>query len=253
MIDERIKELINGDLDEELSLEERAELEAALASSDEAREFQASMQTLDSMLSALPEQSLDRELHEAIVDDLPATSNVVPIANGASSSKISSMLSYGLATAAGILVAVAYYEARTPTAPAQDISQMVGTMAPGVTPSRTIDSIDINEGGIRSNASVQQRGDATVLDVAIDSSDTVEITVDFDNTSLRFDALAQLDSQFDSFLIAGQRIQVRSQGRQRFTVLMHRNGNKQSDDKEVVTLRYLRDGTLVKQDTLDIG
>ncbi len=249
MIDERTTELVNSAIDGVLSDTDKAELDGILRDSAEAQEYYRDLVQLDSVLSGLPEQEFSAESHRQIIDSVPLTTSVTPFRK-TGIDRISDFMSYGLAAAAGVVLAVGYYESREDITVQQDISQMFGTMAPNANPADAVATFRVDQAGLQSHVSLERRNGKLVLDITIDSDEMTDISVDFGNTALRFDALAQIQSQLESIQIAGHVIQVRSNGRQRFTVLLHRVDEHEPDDTEVVKLEYSRNGLLVQQGIL---
>ena len=116
---------------------ERAELDRLLEENPDAREFQADLRKLESFLADIPSPDMPETLHGDIMARIPATQRPVqrPVTTPARSTfgwlrAPTPVFRYGLATAAGVLLAAIIYESPLTFSPATDRGDLVGTMAP---------------------------------------------------------------------------------------------------------------------------
>jgi len=251
MIDEHTIELIQTGLDGELDDAGRAELENLLAQSEEARQYQAQMSKLSAFLDRAPEQEVPEGLREKILDGirLPA-SRTIEARSGIR--RIPGFLRYGLTAAAGLLLAFGVYEYRPGQDGAPDISDMAGTVMPGgnTADEVTIDSYSFEIEQLSSSVSLRERDGVLVLDVLLDSTGPGEITINFTGDGLQFDTITQVDSDLSSIEVAGPAVQVKGRGRQRFSVLLHRDDRPADSATASIKLEYSGDGKLLKSGKL---
>lgn len=242
MTDSRITELVNGALDEELDDAARAEFDELMRSSDAARALYESLSDLDRRLRALPQAEVPDDLHETIVDaiDLPRSKTDV------SARERHSLVPLSLAASAAVIVAASVYFTNFGDDP-QNLEQMSGTIAPVVDNA----AMQVDAPGLTSRARLERRGDATVLDITVESDEPVDLTIDLGDSGLVFDELTQDQSELDSFSASGQVLRARGRGRQKFAVLLSRDVPG-SDTEATVRLAYSRDGALLKQGTLSV-
>lgn len=240
MTDSRITELVNGALDEELDDAARAEFDELMRSSDAARALYESLSDLDRRLRALPQAEVPDDLHETIVDaiDLPRSKTDV------SARERHSLVPLSLAASAAVIVAASVYFTNFGDG---DLEQMSGTIAPVVDNA----AMQVDAPGLTSRARLERRGDATVLDITVESDEPVDLTIDLGDSGLVFDELTQDQSELDSFSASGQVLRARGRGRQKFAVLLSRDVPG-SDTETTVRLAYSRDGALLKQGTLSV-
>jgi len=246
MIDDRIKNLINGAMDGELTDAELAEMDQHLAQSDEARRYLAGMADLDAYLKKLPEQAMPDELHTEILRniELPVQSATVP----SNAREWPGLFRYGFAAAAGLLLAVGIYQFGSESIAPGDFDQLVGTMAPGA--AVELDSLSIETDELRSTASLERRQETMILNIQLDSAEPIELSVDFEGTSLDFQTtLEEQQSDLQVFEGGTSEVRVISQGQQKFAVFWHR-ADTASDQEGAITLEYSSDGTLIQQGTL---
>ncbi|MFT5139687.1 MAG: hypothetical protein ACI9H8_000028 [Lysobacterales bacterium] len=248
MIDERIIELLYAKLDGELSQSDQLELNDAIQGSIEVRELQKSLIEFSDLLEQEPSLEIPDGLHAKIVSQI----HLPVVARGFRFSEIPGFFRYGLAAAAGLILTVGLYESQLNNTDAQDISSMVGTIMQkdGSSKAVTLDAFAFEFDSISSAVSLQRRDGALVLDVLLDSRDPVDITVDFTSDGLKFDAIAQMQSDLKSIEFADQAIHIEGTGRQHFAVLLHRDGDLTAEHEASIKLRFTSNGKLIKEGSL---
>ena len=109
MLEERIIQMINADLDGELGQAEKEELDAILESSAEARSMRVEMLKLTNLLDSVPEVAPPPGLSEQILNKLtpPPRKPTFSLAGLFPSFQ---PVTAGLAFAAGLLLTVGFYE-----------------------------------------------------------------------------------------------------------------------------------------------
>jgi hypothetical protein len=254
MINERITELIHSGLDGELGEPEQAELNSALEASAEAREYMKGLEVFSNLLDQESSLELPDGLHREIVENisLPAASN------GFSFAAIPGFVRYGLAAAAGLVMTVAIYENQQGgpggTEFGADVGSMVGTIMRNdrAEVEETLDTLIFDLDRVSSTVRLQRRDGALVLDVLLDAKDPIDITVDFTSDGLKFDAIAQTQSELQSIEFADQAIQVKGHGRHHFAVLLHRESDLANNSEAKITLRFTSNGELLREGSLVI-
>ena len=252
MIDERIKELINADIDGELGGPEKAELESALQHSAEAAEFRKGLVDFVDLIEAEPPLELPDGLHAKIVEQIELPSPRRRFSFG----DIPGFVRYGMAAAAGLLLTVGIYENRGNLPGTGDMSTDVGSMVGTIMRNdraeveETLDALIFDLQEVSSAVRLQRRDGALVLDVLLDAKDPIDITVDFTSDGLQFDAIAQTQSELKSIEFADQAIRVQGHGKHHFAVLLHRDSDHAVESEASIKLRYTSNGRLIKEGAL---
>ena len=243
MLEERTINLINADLDGELEASEREVLEAILESSAEAREMRAELLRLNNLLDSLPEQAPPPGLSNQILKQLTP-----PLS--ASRSFFSNLIASfqpataGMAFAAGLLLAVGFYEVSRGGQPSGDAASMVGTMvAAGQGSSGLLKSDLLLRGdGFTGTVSMKKVAGIYALSFDLNSEGPTEIEVGLDHTGLAYGGFAETpgeaDQAFDSVAISGETLRVVNQGRQQFTVFLRENSPEQAVDTGSITISF---------------
>jgi hypothetical protein len=243
MVEERTVHLINADLDGELEMGEREELEGILESSAEARAMRAELLRLSNLLNSLPEQSPPPGLSNQILNQLaPPMSASRSFFSGLFASF--QPVTAGLAFAAGLLFTVGFYEMSPEVQPSGDAATMVGTMVAGGRsgPGLLQNDLLLRGDGFTGTVSLTKKAGIYALSFDLRSEGPTEIQVGLDHTGLAYGGFAETpgeaDQAFDSVAISGGTLRVVNQGRQQFTVFLRENSPEQVVDTGSITISF---------------
>lgn len=252
MIEDRTKELIHAEIDGEIDDAGREELARALSGSDEARAYQAQMQDLEAFLDRVPAQEVPDGLHARIVGSIS-----LPSARSrgwlAGFGQFPGFVRYGLATAAGLLIAVGVYEYRPGVGAPGDLSSMSGTILPA---GNRVEDIKLGESrfeidALASQVSLLRRGEALVLDFQVDAGQPVDLELELLGSDLHFDAIAQVEGELDSIEVSDQIIRIAADGRQHFAVVLRRQSP--AEDGARVLMNWTRASKVLKTSEFEIN
>lgn len=252
MLDDRARELINKAVDGVISESERAEHDAILAGSGEARAYSAELRQLADTLASVPALEppdlLQRQILQQVRLPRPRRwftwsaawmqGNPVP---------------YGIAAAAGLLVAVAYYEMAPGPGPITDYSSLVGTLArgEGLRGAVQLSYLDIDLPGVQGKVLLSGSDDLKLLRFNVASEAPVEFQVSLSGSGLVFGGFAhEAEPGSDNFMYADGKLSVVNQGSQRFTVILRDTATSHSGGGIVVSVS--RSGESVYQGVLSL-
>ncbi len=256
---EQVQELVNAAADGELTPERQAEYEQLLAQVPEVRELQAGLERMAAVLRDLPPPNLPESLHQEIMARVPVKRSGGRVANRAQPDRSPAVVPYMLAAAAGLVVAVVFYEGRSAAFNASystDTSELVGTMAPGRNRAEAtvLDSWSFDEKGLESRVRLERRDDRYLVEVEIDAVEPVEVTIDLSASGLALNALVQREGPVDSFEYGGQKLRIAAraatEGRHRITAHLHRTGESGLAGEPKIDLDYSSRGKLLQQGSL---
>jgi len=253
MTDDRKMELISAALDHELDAGDHDALEHLLDSSAEARDLQAGLKQLDTLLKRVPELEPPASLHAEIMAQAhPTAAAPMPKKSGWLQALIPGAgLRYAIAAATGALVAAVVINSESMRTETGDITDFVGTMAQnsGAT-SDIIDSFAFADGNLESLIQLQRSDGFLVLRVEVESSETVDISVDLSDAGLEADAIAQQDSDFESIAMARSAVQMRAIGHQNMSILLRRVDDTALAGKAEIRLEFSSSGRLLGRGAL---
>ena len=248
-LDERIAELIQQDVDGELDAAGKAELEPILRQSAQARQFRQEMQRLATLLAETEDLEPPPGLRMSILDQVE-----LPVKRGAwgGSRFWFKPASYGLAMAAGVLLAVGIDQSRQ--VGSADLTQVVGSMvarAPAQ-PSRAAAELLIDAEGVGGRIRLESLENTLAVEVGLESAASLEVTVDLSGSDLSFGGVADLSAQIETLEIVGRNVRIMERGGQPFTLFLQRSGN-QHGATQSIGITISQDGRQVYRGAVTAG
>lgn len=225
MLEQQTLELINAEIDGALRADERAQLDAILESSAEARAMKAELQKLANLMDSMPEQTPPEELTEQILARVRLPKRQPTFSLGALMSSLQPA-QVGLAFAAGLLVTMGVYELSPGQLADVDPASVVGTMVlnPDVQNVNQADSLTISEPGVAGTVTLSAAGKLQVLSFDLQSADTAEISISLSEAGLSFGGIARVAASGlaadGSYEVSGGTLRVINQGHQAFSVFL---------------------------------
>lgn len=251
MLDDRAKDLINREIDGELSDSERARCMTLLGQSEAAREYRTELSRLNELLAQVPSRELPEELRHRIVTqiELPRPRKWFTHMAGWMQGR---PVSHGIAAAAGLLVAVAVYELGPTPHGAPDFSSLVGTLARGngLESVDQLGSLDVEHDAVDGRVVFSGNDDLKLLRFEVSSESTVDIEIDLAGTGLIFGGFAhEGESVPGQVAYSEERVRLASLGTRRFTVVLHQTPDA-AEVEEGIAVSISREGKILFQDVL---
>lgn len=216
-LNERIVELIQADVDGLLDEFDRAELDAALEESADARIFRQEMLQLTNILAAIPDLDPPAELHRRILDsiELPSARQLPIWLTG-----WFRPISYGMAVFAGMVIMVGVVN----FVPFNDdeMTSLVGAMVhqgEGL-PSSSQGQLGVDLEAVRGSVLLKKLDGAMALQFEIFSAEPVEIGLDLAESGLKFVGFAHETEGVIAIEVSGGNVQVSNQGSHQFVVFL---------------------------------
>ena len=254
MLDQRIMELINAGIDGELGPHEQRELEEVLDSSPEAVTFRLELLELNNALCNMPELDPPPTLARNILEQIQLPAKHKPFKLPGFLAGLNPVAS-GLAFAAGLLLAVGFYETGSSKVTHQDTVNMVGTMvasdqikAPGKG-----DRLLLDLDGLSGTVSLNLSENGQALEFSLDSNQAIAIEIDLEQAGLMVIGFAQDDrgdgSLIDTLELLGGTMRVVNQGRHHFVVFLTQSPDAKNHGKDI-RIGFSQGGQQVYEDTL---
>ena len=263
MTNDRAMQFVSAAVDGELDADEQAELAQLFESSAEAREFKQDLEQLDSLLGGLPELAPPEPLHERIMAQAPSQAaqgkssilswlRLPPFGSGMRYALAGAGMRYALAATSGAIIAAIFLGSESLLPATTDISDLVGTMAPNsaTADANTLDSFTFHGDELESLVRLERSNDNYLLDIQVEAAKPLDITVDMTSAGVHTDAIAQIDSKFESIAISNQTLQLRALGQQRLTILLRRVDDETFLEDASISLEFSSDGKLLQHGEL---
>jgi hypothetical protein len=251
MLNERISDLIQADVDGELSDHDRAELSRELLQSQEARKFRDDMQRVKQFMASIPSMNPPTGLQRRIIDaiKLPRRRRFA-----ATTSRWLQPASYGLALAAGVVMGIGLTQVNPKGT--QDLSAMVGTMMsqPEGQQVPAGESLAVSLDYVQGSIKRSYIDDAIALEFELESVEPVEITIDLSGTGMRFGGFADQDfaSVVEKFEVSDGKVHLLSSGNYHY-VLFLRSEPEGTTGSQDIRISLAQHGTNIYQGQLDSG
>ena len=245
MLNERIAELIQARVDGELAPGDRDELEQALETSEDARLFLAEMQRVSDYLGEVPDVDPPWGLRRRIMDSiqLPAKS---------SRSRWFMPASYGLAVAAGVLMAIGV--SRVNLHGQDDLRGLVGTMvSQGQDLARQVaDELAIDHELVKGQVRLKSLDQAYAVEFDLESADEVVVRLDLSHSNLRFGGFADQDkvNGVENFQVSGGNVRVLNRGNHQFVLFLRSEPGLESGSQGI-GVSVDRQGTVIFEGVLE--
>ena len=246
-IEQKYTDLINADIDGEISANDRAALEAFLAENAEGRALHAELSSLCTSLDAVEPAEPPRHLRHVIMSSVnppspePATPGMLQGLLAAPA------LRYAAIFAAGVFLTLSLVSSDQISNHAfDDVTGLVGSIADPVN-AELVNSVSVDESQIAGTVSLRRAGTMLILDFDLVSTDSIEIEANCTDPSIWFNGFAQLESSGTSVSAKSGRVTLGMQGKRRYAVYLHNEGGRQT----TVNLQFKADGEVVHEASLD--
>ena len=228
-IDSNIVELINADIDGEISPADKDMLAAMMADSPEARAMHAELSGLSSSLDELLDLDAPPHLKHTIMAAIPAPRTV----RHSSGSWIQSLfaapaLRYTAMFVAGSLLTLSLVDSGQLSERAfSDVTGLVGTMSSEVPAGRGVRMARIDHPEVAGSVSLRNSGPLLIVDFDLVSAGPVDIVASYSDQTVWFNGFAQLESPGASISAESGRVTMQIDGKRRYALFLHNAGGRE--------------------------
>ena len=252
-IEQDMLELINADVDGEISDAGREKLHSYLQSNPEAQQLHTEIAGLCQSLDTVGELEPPPHLRHLILDSLkkPARQER-PATPFWKNFLVAPPLHYASMFAAGSLVTFLIVSSNQISDHAfDDITDLVGTTSSDVEGSGTTPTTTINltDQALAGTVKAHRSGSIMVIDFDLSSVEPVEIIAEFTDRDVWFNGFAQLESDGTSVAAETGRVSMQMTGKRRYAMYLH----NASGDAATINLRFLAAGEVIHEDILRFG
>jgi len=246
-IEQKYTDLINADIDGEISDDDKVALEAYLSESAEGRALHAELTGLCTSLDAVEPAEPPRHLRHVIMNSVnpPSPESAAP---GMLPGLLAApALRYAATFAAGVFLTLSLVSSDQISNRAfDDVTGLVGSVADPVN-AELVNSVSVDESQIAGTVSLRRAGTMLILDFDLVSADPIEIEAGYTDPSIWFNGFAQLESSGTSVSAKSGRVTLGMQGKRRYAVYLHNEGGRQT----TVNLQFKANGAIVHEASLD--
>lgn len=251
-VDPRLSDLIQADIDSEIAADDKAELDAFLAQSNEGRALYEEFASLAKSLDEMEDVEVPAHLKHVIMNMAPTKAGAVADAQPAPGllSRIFAgpVLGYVGVFAAGVILSLAFVESRQiSTGAFDDITGLVGTIADveKIGPVRVTVPIDENE--VAGTVSLRTAGSLMILDFDLSANDVIEIEASYSDRTIWFNGFAQLESSGTSVAATAGSVRLAMDGKRRYAVFLNNPGRRPA----TITMQFMARGQVIHEANID--
>lgn len=247
-IEQKFTDLINADLDGEISASDRTELQAFLSETAEGRTLHDELTSLCGTLDAVEQEDPPPALRHIIMNSVP------PARPGEESEGFLQVLfatpalKYAATFAVGVFLTLSMVNSdQISNQTFDNVSGLVGTVADPVT-ATVASSVTLSEIDIAGTVSLRSAGSLLILDFDLVSSDHIDVEAEYTDRTIWFNGFAQLASEGTTVSAEAGRVRLgMEEGKRRYAVYLHNEGGRDT----TVSLRFLANGEVIHQAKLD--
>jgi hypothetical protein len=249
-IDQKIIELVNAEIDSEISISEKRELEALLATNSEALLFHAEMSSLCKAMDSTESLEPPPDLKHAILQAMkpkPAKPSFADLL-----ARVISVpaLRFAGAFAGGIILTLSFVSSDKISRDAfDDVTGLVGTMSDSSASRPAPRGFSISRPDITGTVAVRKSGRLLVVDFDLVSHGPVDIVAGFKDKNIWFNGFAQLESDGASVAAERGRVTIHMEGKRRYALYLHDTGNKDA----TIDLSFIAAGNVIHEAQLAVG
>ena len=246
-IEQKYTDLINADIDGEISDAERIELQSFLDENAEGRALHDELASLSATLQSVEVEEPPPYLRHIIMNAVPPTRAPDESPGFLQILLATPALKYAATFAAGVFLTLSIVNSGQMANQAfDDVTGLVGPVADPVQ-SELESSIAVNEVDIAGTVSLRSSGSMLILDFDLVSKDHINIEAAYTDRTIWFNGFGQLESEGTTVSAEKGRVQLRMEGKRRYAVYLHNEGGRQT----TVDLRFLADGKIIHQAKLN--
>ena len=256
-VEAKIVELINAEIDGEISANDRSLLHDHLRSHPEASRLHDELADLCKSLDSLEAVSPPADLKQAILATLETPAPTLAASPPISPSRrwwhpVAPLWQYTGAFALGCFITVILTNTYRIADPGYDrVADLVGTI--GVTadePTLTGDyRLNLTRDEVTGTVTTNRSGSIMVIDFDLSSREAVEIVVEFMDQNVWFNGFAQLESDSTRVSAETDRVSLQLDGQQKYAIYLH-NSNP---GPAAANLQLYAAGELIFEDRLTFG
>jgi hypothetical protein len=245
-IDQKFIDLINADIDGEISDVEMSELTAFLADSPEGRAQHEHLSMLCESLDSVEHVSPPVHLRHVIMNSIkPAkpeqeSPGILQILFAVPT------LRYGLTFAAGVFLTLSLVNSvQLSNSALDDVTGLVGTMSDPIA-ADIVSSIAVDSVEVAGTVSLRNSGPMLILDFDLTTQGPLEIQADYTDRTIWFNGFGQLESSGTTISAENGHIRLGMDGKRRYAVYLHNEGRRGT----TVSLRFIAGGKIVHEASL---
>lgn len=240
-------DLINADIDGEISHADKETLDAFLAENSEGHTLHSELATLRDSIESVEAVSPPPHLRHVIMNSVKPTPKKTRSPGFLQVLLATPALKYTATFAAGVILTLSAVSSDQFSNRAfDDVTGLVGTIADPVS-GGILNSVVVDNANIVGRVSLRDAGSMLILDFDLVANGPVEIEADYGDRSIWFNGFGQLESNGTTISATSGSVSLGMEGKRRYAVYL-RNGGEQRG--VTVKLRFVAGGETIHEASL---
>jgi hypothetical protein len=247
-IKQELIDLINADIDNEISHEDKSKLAALLIDNEEAREIHSALSALCGSIESTEAETPPPHLRYVIMNSVKPT----PAEKG-SPGFLEWLLAmpafkYSATFAAGVILTLSAVSSdQLSNSALDDVTGLVGTIADPVR-GELLETIAVDNTEVVGQVSLRSSGPLLILDFDLVTNGPIEIDANYSDRTIWFNGFGQLEGSGTTISAKSGSVSLGMEGKRRYAVYLHNGG----EQREVtVKLRFSAGGEVVHEARLN--
>lgn len=246
-IEQKYTDLINADIDGEISDAEKAELQAFLDENAEGKTLYEELQSLCATLDDVEQEEPPTFMRHVIMNSVPPTKPADESPGFLRVLLATPALKYSVTFAAGVFLTLSILNSSDISDRAFDnVTGLVGTVANPVG-AELADSVSVAGPAVAGIVSLRSAGSMLILDFDLVARDHIEIETEYTDRTIWFNGFAQLESEGTTVSAETGLVRLGMDGKRRYAVYLHNPGGRET----TVSLRFMSEGEVLHSASLD--
>ena len=244
--EQKYADLINADIDGEISDAERIELQAYLDESPEGQALHDELAALCTTLDGVEQEEPPTFMRHIIMNSVPPTRDTEDSPGFLKILLATPALKYAATFAAGVFLTLSIVNSSQISNRAfDDVTGLVGTVADPIH-ANLEGTVAVAGPEVAGTVSLRSAGSMLILDFDLVAKDHIEIEAQYTDRTIWFNGFAQLESEGTTVSSEIGLVRLGMEGKRRYAVYLHNPGGR----KTTVSLRFMAAGEVVHQSTL---
>lgn len=246
-IEHKFTDLINAEIDGEISDAEKIELQASLGENTEGQALYDELASLCTTLDGVEQEEPPPNMRHIIMNSVPPTRATEDSPGFLQVLLATPALKYAATFAAGVFLTLSVVNSSQLSDQAFDnVTGLVGTVAEPLQ-AEPFSSVVVNEVDIAGTVSLRSTGSMLILDFDLVAGDHIDIEAAYTDRTIWFNGFAQLESEGTTVSAETGRVRLGMDGKRRYAVYLQNQGGRDT----TVSLRFMADGKVIHQAKLN--
>ncbi len=245
-IEQKFTDLINADIDGEISDAEKIELQAFLNENTEGRALHDELASLCTTLDGVEQEEPPTSMRHIIMNSVPPTRATEDSPGFLRALLATPALKYSVTFAAGVFLTLSIVKSSEISNRAFDeVTGLVGTVSDPIQADLER-SVAVTGPKVAGTVSLRSTDSMLILDFDLVAKDHIEIEAEYTDRTIWFNGFAQLESEGTTVSAESGLVRLGMDGKRRYAVYLHNPGGRET----TVSLRFVADGEIVHEASL---